>query len=80
MPIPDHWKSMSKSVQKQERGKKEKGEGEERTKCHGLPGGDASETSRIRPVRLFAFGMAKARKAVSAEIRDWDDASDWFVA
>jgi len=33
-----------------------------------------------RPVRLFVFGMAKARKTVRSQIRDWDDALDWFVA
>ena len=33
-----------------------------------------------RPVRLFVFGMAKARKGVSAQVRDWDNELDWFVA
>ena len=33
-----------------------------------------------RLVRLFAFGMAKARQKVRAAIRDWDDELDWFVA
>ena len=35
---------------------------------------------RQRPVRLFVFGMAKARRTVRSQIRDWDDALDWFVA
>jgi len=33
-----------------------------------------------RPVRLFVFGMAKARRSVSSQVRDWDDELDWFVA
>ena len=35
---------------------------------------------RQRPVRLFVFGMAKARRTVRSQIRDWDDSLDWFVA
>ena len=33
-----------------------------------------------RPVRLFVFGMEKARRGVRQQIRDWDDHFDWFVA
>ena len=31
-------------------------------------------------VRLFAFGMEKARQRVRAEISDWDDRRDIFVS
>lgn len=31
-------------------------------------------------VRLFAFGMPKARDKVRTAIRDWDPSLDWFVA
>ena len=33
-----------------------------------------------RPVRLFAFGMEKTRARVRAEVLDWDDELDSFVA
>lgn len=33
-----------------------------------------------RPVRLFAFGMEKTRARVRAEVLDWDDELDAFVA
>ena len=31
-------------------------------------------------VRLFAFGMEKAREKARRAVRDWDDRYDWFVA
>ena len=31
-------------------------------------------------VRLFAFGMHKARQKARAHVHDWDDRLDWFVA
>ena len=31
-------------------------------------------------VRLFAFGMHKAREKAKASVRDWRDGLDWFVA
>ena len=31
-------------------------------------------------VRLFAFGMPKAREKARASVRDWREGLDWFVA
>ena len=37
--------------------------------------------ARVRAVRLFAYGDARARDRVRAKIgTGWDDEHDWFVA
>ena len=41
---------------------------------------DGDAVGRGGVVRLFAFGMAKARAKARAAVRDWDAALDWFVA
>ena len=41
--------------------------------------GGKSSPARDGVVRVFAFGMEKARAKVRAAIRDWDVELDWFV-
>ena len=56
----------------EQKAREERGSGERKE-------GKSGQVSE-RPVRLFVFGMAKARRSVSLQIRDWNDELDWFVA
>ena len=40
----------------------------------------ADARSGLAPVRLFAFGMDKARRKISAHFPGFDPDTDWFVA